>query len=410
MRLSQRETWLWETLHASEPPPAPEEHVVSGGRLTAAERLGIYRSALVTRKLGVLRETFERVVECVGAERFETLGVGYLMRHPSRSPAIERVGERFAAFLAELPDAERPGDAIIDLARLEWARLDALIAPDAESAARAEDFAEPDAPSKRLALSPDLRRLEVSERALELFRDPASGAGKTRRIAVAVWRRRFGVTHEPLSEDEAVALERAARGASFDEVCESFREPDAVARAAEAVSRWVRQRWVVALMALASLATGCASDAKDDFGFMVGPTMQPGDDCLRCHAEHSEYPTAPRWSAAGTVFPSRDAATSQGVPGVSVMLMAPDEMLVEKLTTNAVGNFYTLTPLPEGFRVALEYRGERIEMPCPPPAGNCGACHSIPPIGEAPGRIFLPSAKDPNAPAFDCETWMHLTE
>jgi hypothetical protein len=45
-------------------------------------------------------------------------------------------------------------------------------------------------------------------------------------------------------------------------------------------------------------------------------------------------------------------------------------------------------------------------MPCPPPAGNCGACHSVPPIGAAPGRIFVPQGRDPNMPGFDCETWM----
>jgi len=143
--------------------------------------------------------------------------------------------------------------------------------------------------------------------------------------------------------------------------------------------------------------TACAMDTGngDGVGFMTGPLMQPGDNCRRCHGgPGTSYPEAPEWTAAGTIFPGPDSPITDGVPSVQVHLMNPDGGMIETLTTNAAGNFYTSTPLPTGFRVALDYEGESIEMPCAPPSGGCGACHNQPPIGRAPGRIFLPQAPE----------------
>jgi hypothetical protein len=149
----------------------------------------------------------------------------------------------------------------------------------------------------------------------------------------------------------------------------------------------------------------CGSEPEAEFGFATGPSMLPGDDCLRCHSAGSAYPTAPHWSLAGTVFPTPDAAATAGVHGVEVVVATEAGAVLETLTTNAVGNFYSNTPLPEGFRVSLRYQGASIEMPCPPPAGNCGACHSLPPIGGPPGRISIPQGAPPTTGTFDCETW-----
>jgi hypothetical protein len=163
-----------------------------------------------------------------------------------------------------------------------------------------------------------------------------------------------------------------------------------------------RLEWVVACLLVCG---ACAEDAADsELGFSTGPLMRPGDNCLRCHrAQNTEYPSAPDWSAAGTVFPGPDSPTSDGVPDVRVILSDADGDEIETLVTNRAGNFYTDTELPTGFRVALEYEGERIDMPCAPPAGNCGACHSDPPIGGAPGRIFLPQAPEADAISDSCQ-------
>jgi len=153
------------------------------------------------------------------------------------------------------------------------------------------------------------------------------------------------------------------------------------------------------MLLFCAVLTGCASDedetASSPFGFETGPLMRPGDNCLRCHRdERSDYPTAPSWTAAGTVFPGPDSPASDGVSGVRVLLLDPEGELIESLVTNGAGNFYTAAPLPSGFRVALEYEGDRLDMPCAPPTGGCAACHSVPAVGGAPGRLFLPQAPE----------------
>lgn len=108
------------------------------------------------------------------------------------------------------------------------------------------------------------------------------------------------------------------------------------------------------------------------------------------------------WSAGGTVYAKADAKAEDGMAGVDVLLSKADGTLIEKLITNSAGNFYTATPLPAGFRVAVEYQGARLEMPCSPPAGLCNFCHNDPPRGNAPGRIHIPQGADPNRPPYHC--------
>jgi hypothetical protein len=354
----------------------------------------------------VLTETFERTRAVLGEDRFVELGLAYLERFPSEAPAIERVGTRFAGYLAGLPEDIRPSLPVVDLARLEWARLEALLAADPAGTIDPSAFAGDDVGTRVPLLTPSLVLLRVERRALELYDEnpvsPEEGA-----VPVAVFRRRFGVRHVVLGEEEACALALAREGATLDAICECFPEPGGVSRAAEALARFTKSRVLVALVALAlgALASGCGESPSSDFPFETGATMKPGDDCLRCHSTGSDYPTAPSWTAAGTVFPRVDSPAADGVSGVTVVLSSAEGELLEELVTNSVGNFYTARALPEGFRVALEHAGARIEMPCPPPAGNCGACHSPPPLGEAHGRIYIPLGGTLDPRALDCETW-----
>lgn len=152
-------------------------------------------------------------------------------------------------------------------------------------------------------------------------------------------------------------------------------------------------------------ASSCGIDATEGVGFATGPLMKPGEDCLRCHAAGSNYPQAKHWSLAGTVYPTPSAEVSSGVAGAHVLVSAADGTLLETLTTNAVGNFYTANAFPSSYRIAVEYEGQRVEMPCPPPAGNCGACHSLPPIGGAPGRIAVAQGLPAMDGIFDCTSW-----
>jgi hypothetical protein len=145
----------------------------------------------------------------------------------------------------------------------------------------------------------------------------------------------------------------------------------------------------IALVALACGGQDMANEDNDGTAQEVtGPLMRPGHNCLSCHREGSDT-GAPVWSAAGTVFAHPDSRIDGGLEGVTVIL-TDAEGHEERLVTNAAGNFWTARPLADPFTAALEYEDQRIEMPEPPPAGSCNACHALPPIAGAPGRIYAP--------------------
>lgn len=154
--------------------------------------------------------------------------------------------------------------------------------------------------------------------------------------------------------------------------------------------RWVRaaQLGVVAL----GVIVGCSGEAGDSSpgAATTGPLMRPGDNCLRCHNDTGTV-GAPTWSAAGTLFPSFAADPSEGVADAVIRIADRDGTVVE-LTTNEAGNFYTAEPLLPPLHVTLIQGDRTLEMPVPAPAGSCNACHSLPSVGGAQGRIAIVEA------------------
>ena len=141
----------------------------------------------------------------------------------------------------------------------------------------------------------------------------------------------------------------------------------------------------VLLGGLAACSGEDAGGEADGPGYVTGPTMFPGRNCLGCHAEGFGDP-APSWSAGGTLYQARDS--EDGVEGAVVTLTDALGMTATAVT-NSVGNFYFPEGLEAPFWASIEYEGETIEMPFEAPAGSCNACHTHPsPLAGAPGRLF----------------------
>lgn len=167
-------------------------------------------------------------------------------------------------------------------------------------------------------------------------------------------------------------------------------------------------RFVATCTLLVSASLGCGAHDSDLAGpmgealpFETGPEMLPGDNCRSCHgAPSSRYPDAPDWSIAGTVFAGPDS--DEGVADVTVSVIDATGARITA-TTNAAGNFYTAIPAVAPYSVSLHKGAASITMAVPPPAGGCNACHSLRPIGGAPGRLFLPAADFASAAECDGE-------
>lgn len=109
-------------------PAAVCAHILGNG-ISAERRLAIYRNNAVEGFLKTLAATFPVVLRLSGEDWFRQTGRSYMRAHPSRSGNIHYVGERFATFLeVELGRSEYAYFA--DVARLEWAYQEVLVAAD----------------------------------------------------------------------------------------------------------------------------------------------------------------------------------------------------------------------------------------------------------------------------------------
>jgi hypothetical protein len=109
---------------------------------------------------------------------------------------------------------------------------------------------------------------------------------------------------------------------------------------------------------------GCGGSGDNSSGALA--LMQPGHDCLTCHA----------FTVAGTVF----NASGGGASGATVMVGGLT------LTSNAAGNFYTASPVPFPAKVEISLGGGAKTMTSPAPDGRCNNCHD----GVSQPRLTVP--------------------
>lgn len=156
------------------------------------------------------------------------------------------------------------------------------------------------------------------------------------------------------------------------------------------VEAWVSGGMVGGSCATPNVGVRCTSGSTGNR--REGPTMRPGDTCIRCHADEGEGPI---FDAAGTVYSTlREPTPCVGASG------APEPITVElkdkngktfRMSVNSAGNFSledsSFTP-PYTARVLAGGR-ERV-MKGAQVSGECNGCHAEPPAGGAPGRVLAP--------------------
>ncbi len=228
-------------------------------RLSAVDRLEIYANAYFYRILERLTEDFPALARTLGEAWFNDLVTAYLMACPPRHPSLRFAGDRLANFLADDPRADpfRPRFAwAADLARLEWAILDAFDAADAatsdrQSLARIPPHAWGDLVFR---FQPGLQLLALNwpVRAVRSTVDegqaPDLDSLARQSIRVVVWRADDRVFHREIDSDEASLLEPARAGETFGRQCarlaDRVGDDRAPALAVEMIARWLADDWL----------------------------------------------------------------------------------------------------------------------------------------------------------------------
>jgi len=228
------------------PPPALEKWLTASERQTPAERLAVYHLAYWQRQVTALVSTFPQLQNALGAEQCERLMLAYIEARPCTEPCIEWLGRDFVEFLAL---RNTPAHAL-GLARLEWAHVESLLAPDPSSVVELPRGLGPAFAECRLTLVPSLRVEHVRRSSFATFApelQAAADVDESATIDVAFYRPHFAVKYLALAADEARAYALAREGATIALICAAFSHlspSEAAPRALQVLAQWFARGWV----------------------------------------------------------------------------------------------------------------------------------------------------------------------
>lgn len=220
-----------------------ESFIKPNDRLNSFERLEIYNRQYWFRLRECFYDDYRGLHAVLGDRKFERLAEAYLSKYPSRSYTLRNLGSRLIKFLQEEPRWTKPKTRLaLDLARLEWAHIEAFD-NEAKPALKLEDLAGVNAAKIKLQLQPHLTLLQlenvVDDFLIELkksagLRSEASNAmeqskprEKTRVVRslkqkanyLAVHRYQDGIYYKQLERGQFVLLSALQSGASLEKAC-----------------------------------------------------------------------------------------------------------------------------------------------------------------------------------------------
>ena len=220
-----------------------ESFIKPNDRLTSFERLEIYNRQYWFRIRSCFYEDYPGLRAVLGDQKFARLADAYLARHPSRSYTLRNLGSRLAEFIRAEPRWTKPKTKLaLDLARLEWAHIEAFD-NEARPPLQAVDLAGLNPAKIRLKLQPHLTLLKlenvVDDFLIELkknsgLRNEASNAmeqnqhrkrmpaprGLKRQVNfLAVHRHEDNVYYKPLELGQFLLLSALQKGATLERAC-----------------------------------------------------------------------------------------------------------------------------------------------------------------------------------------------
>jgi len=217
--------------HLYDTDPAIAEHIVGTAALDANDRLAVYAHAYDARLTEALATDYTALQALLGEDEFARLSHAYARAHPSTHYSLRYFGQHLPTFLQRNDDyAARP--ELAELARFEWAFVDAFDAADTAIVDEATAAAVPMEawPSLRMTFHPSLRTVPLNCNTLELWKAghdgtdmPTARMMETLQVCL-VWRHELMTQYRVLDADEAEALEAARGGADFAGLCELLLE------------------------------------------------------------------------------------------------------------------------------------------------------------------------------------------
>lgn len=209
-------------------------------------RIGIYRQQLYAVFVRALALEFPVVERLVGSECFQRLGRDFQSAHPSRAGNLHHIGGPFAGFLKERFSAGAY-EYLADVAALEWALLETLVAPEAPAfdPRALRNVAPADYAQLHFELHPACRLVHSRYPTLDIWLANQDGASATQIIDLAsggtrvLVQRSSAVGFHRLSAPEFALLNALGRDCSLGAALDAAQRSDAAFDLAAALRRCV---------------------------------------------------------------------------------------------------------------------------------------------------------------------------
>lgn len=135
-------------------------YIKPNDRLSSFDRLEIYNRQYWFRVIGAVTEDFPAIGAVLGAKKFDAMVLAYLRENPSTSFTLRNLGSKLPKWLEAHPEfSPRRHKLLLDIARLEWAYVEAFDGADLPPLTAA-DFGDLGGASK-LHLQPHLQLLDL---------------------------------------------------------------------------------------------------------------------------------------------------------------------------------------------------------------------------------------------------------
>jgi hypothetical protein len=210
--------------------------IAPNSKLSAFERLEVYNRQYWFRLFEALDTDYPALIKLVGNARFRELAEAYISDCPSQSYTLRDLGNRMVDWLsAHRPFAGEYPAAAVDVAKLEWAYVEAFDAAELPPA-KAEELAAAGEKAK-LSLQPHIRFVEL-QTAVDEFTAKAHDLPFGRRekrlrrfgkdrfqptapFSVAVYRKDDQVAQLPLDAEAVTLLKAISDGKPLGDALEA---------------------------------------------------------------------------------------------------------------------------------------------------------------------------------------------
>lgn len=211
---------------------------------------GVYRNAYVARLAEIVGEDYEQVHAYLGDQAFARLVKAYIDANPSDQRNARWFGRHLPAFVRE-SETYAAHPEVAEIAMLEKALADAFDGPDAEPLDIAALVALPPEAWPTLVFNPHPTAIRLTFQtnapeiwsALKSEEAPPKPKVLPEPQPILVWRHDFMSRFKPLSTEEAMMWDEAAKGVRFSVLCEMVAtfagEDEAELRAATYLKGWV---------------------------------------------------------------------------------------------------------------------------------------------------------------------------